>query len=50
MVNLKTCYEMGKDYAKNGADEVNCNHKIFATKEGLEKWERGKKGLPYEEV
>ena len=46
-MELKQCYEMGKDYAKNGANTTNCNCRIFATKEGLNAWEGGKKGLSF---
>ena len=41
-MELKTAFEMGKDYAKNGADEINCNFRCFATKELLDAWTKGK--------
>lgn len=35
-------FEMGRDYGRNGASELNCDFRIFATVEGVEAWERGK--------
>lgn len=34
-------FEMGMDYRRNGASELNCHFSIFATEEGVEAWERG---------
>ena len=36
-------YEMGKDYAVNGANTTNCNFAIFSSKENTRAWEEGKK-------
>ena len=35
-------YEMGRDYAKNGANTTNCNFAIFALKENTRAWEKDK--------
>ena len=40
---LKHAYEMGKDKAKNGANETNCNFAIFSTPEKTKAWEKGAK-------
>lgn len=44
------CYEMGLDYARNGANKLNCHFGIFTTDEGRKAWEKGKadaqKGQP----
>ncbi len=37
-------YEMGQDYARNGASELNCHFAIFTTVEGVQAWEKGKAG------
>ena len=42
--DIVNAYEMGKDYGKNGATELNCHFSIFTTVEGTEAWERGKAG------
>ena len=34
-------YEMGMDYRRNGASELNCHFLIFTTVEGVEAWEKG---------
>ena len=34
-------FEMGMDYRRNGASELNCHFSIFTTEEGVEAWERG---------
>lgn len=33
---------MGRDYARNGANETNCHFRLFATPEHLCAWEQGK--------
>ena len=40
--NIIHAYEMGRDYAKNGASKLNCHFSIFSTVEGVHAWERGK--------
>lgn len=37
-------YELGLDKAKNGANEVNCNFRIFSKPEFTKAWERGASG------
>ena len=41
--DLKECEKLGYDCAKNGANEDNCDFRIFGSVEGKEAWERGKK-------
>ena len=36
-------YELGRDCGFNGANEENCNFKIFSTKGDTDAWTRGKK-------
>lgn len=38
---LKEAYEAGIDYAKNGANENNCNFSLFSSKEKTKAWEQG---------
>lgn len=33
-------YKMGADYARNGANTINCNLSIFSSKENTAEWER----------
>ena len=40
--DLEHCEAMGYDCAKNGANETNCNFRIFGTATGEDAWERGK--------
>ena len=40
--HLIHAYEMGRDYAMNGASKLNCHFSIFTTVEGVKAWERGK--------
>lgn len=42
MINEKEAEKFGYDAGKNGADTINCNFRIFATKELTKAWERGK--------
>lgn len=35
-------YQMGYDYSRHGASEVNCFFTLFATPELLRAWEEGK--------
>jgi len=35
-------YQMGKDYAKNGANTINCNFAIFSKPKFTKAWEKGK--------
>ena len=46
-INMKTisrkyAFDMGVDYAKNGANQTNCDFRLFATQELTYEWERGK--------
>lgn len=34
--------EMGRDYARNGANTTNCHFSLFCTREHTEAWERGR--------
>ena len=36
-------YDMGYDAGLNGANETNCNFRLFATREATKEWERGHK-------
>ena len=36
-------YRAGFDCGINGANQVNCNFRLFATREQTKEWERGKK-------
>jgi hypothetical protein len=38
-----TPYEMGFDYAVNGATTANCNFRLFSAPARTREWERGKK-------
>ena len=38
-------YEAGKDYAKNGANTVNCNFAIFSSPESTKAWEAGRDSI-----
>ncbi len=42
-MNEKEAFELGKDYAKNGANTTNCNFSIFATPQLKDAWEKGSK-------
>ena len=42
MKEEKHAYLMGKDCAKNGANEVNCSFRIFSTPEKTKAWEKGR--------
>jgi len=35
-------FSMGVDCEKNGANEINCNFRLFSTQEKTKAWERGK--------
>jgi len=35
-------YDFGYDCGKNGSNTTNCHYSIFATKELMKAWERGK--------
>lgn len=39
---LDYCYQMGRDYAKNGANEQNCHFLLFGSEEKTKAWERGR--------
>ena len=34
-------YKAGFDCGKNGANEINCNFRLFATSQQTKEWERG---------
>ncbi len=38
-----TPYEHGYDCGKNGANETNCDFRIFSTQDRMKAWELGKK-------
>lgn len=40
---INYCYDMGVDCELNGANTTNCHFAIFATKEKMQAWERGKR-------
>ena len=40
---IKKEYRAGFDCGINGANEENCNFRLFATPEQIEEWRRGKK-------
>ena len=42
----KYAYEMGKDCKLNGANEKNCNFKIFSSPSMTRAWELGNKRSP----
>ena len=42
-MNVKQAYKLGLDYAKYGANEINCNFTIFSKKEYKDAWEKGYK-------
>lgn len=35
-------YKMGYDCGMNGANQINCNFRIFGSPESTREWERGK--------
>ena len=37
------CYEAGFDSGLNGSNSTNCHFSYFATKEKMERWEKGSK-------
>lgn len=39
---LEFCYQMGRDYAINGANEENCHFLLFGSAEMTKAWERGR--------
>ena len=39
---LQECYLMGQDYANNGANEINCDYRLFWSPEATRAWERGR--------
>ena len=41
-VNEDYAYEMGKDYALNGANTTNCHFSIFSNPKNTKSWERGR--------
>lgn len=44
-MNEKKAFEMGVDYAKNGANTINCNFAIFSTPENTKAWEKGRDSI-----
>ena len=45
---IREAYEAGLDKHKNGANEINCNFRHFATKEQTKAWEQGAAGKKLE--
>ena len=41
----KKAYEAGKDCALNGANQENCDFRIFSSPEKTKAWENGKNGI-----
>jgi len=39
---LQLAYDMGMDYARNGADTVNCHFSLFSTPLMTKQWEKGR--------
>ena len=39
---LQHAYDMGVDYARNGADTKNCHFTLFATPAMMKQWEKGR--------
>ena len=42
-ITKEEAYLLGRDCSINGADQVNCNFKIFETEELKNAWEEGNK-------
>jgi len=42
-MTLLHAYDMGHDYARNGANAVNCHYSLFDSKIFVREWERGKR-------
>ena len=47
-MNKELAFDYGVNYAKNGANEVNCNFRIFSKPEFTKAWETGRDSISKE--